>query len=432
LLTAARRGARWIDATWSALGIGIARPIGVLLLSVGLMFPWLAASLEAQRGAFALPVFLPGVPHTGWASYGAPLVVCLAAALVGSLGNRRWQRILAAAAGVIATAVVLLFPIATAIGNGPLVQHLSDKTQELSYITAQFGYKIPSNPIINVGPMALTGPWRVIATGLRLGWVLCLVGAVVLAVSGVRDLGRALRTKRLLVAVAVVLVAGVGLALGRGLMANRMEIRAVNETHVGNYTAALRDMRSAVHWNSAIMARAPAALAYGDILERTGHAGTAYAHLSRAAFLALAGDENGRLTELRTAHQLDPANAVVSSALSRLLRDRARGDLDPGLLASAITDPQLDGTAVEYTLARVLYQVGRYPEAIARLERVRTLTTNRDVRSSADTYISLSLQKLDQPVEARRVLLRAIAEDRAYYNSLARSLATGLYVSPTP
>jgi hypothetical protein len=431
-LAAARRGAGWTRATWTSLGLGVIRPIGVVLLALGLVSPWLVTSLEPQRDAFGVAVVLPGMPHAGWVSYGAAITVCLVVACIGLIGSRRWGRVVTSGAGWVAAGLVLLFPVATAIGNSGLVQHLSDRTSDLSYITAQFGYKVPGNPIVNVGPMALTGPWRVITTGLRLGWVLCLVGAAMLAFSGVRELGPSLRKKPLVVVAAIVIGIGVGATLGRGLQANRLEVKAVNETHVGNYTAALRDMQRAVQWNGAITSRAPVALAYGDILQRTGHIGTAYAHLSHAAFLALAGDENGRLTDLQIAHRLDPANAVVSNALQRLLRDRARSNLDPGLLASALNDPHLDGTAAEYTLGRLYYTVGRYPEAIARLERVRSETTNHDVRSSADTYIALSLQKLAQPIEARRVLLRAIAEDRGYFNSLARSLATGLYLSAKP
>jgi hypothetical protein len=51
------------------------------------------------------------------------------------------------------------------------------------------------------------------------------------------------------------------------------------------------------------------------------------------------------------------------------------------------------------------------------------------VRSSAYTYISLSESSMGRLGDARTHLLTAITLDTEFNNSLARSLAAGLYVS---
>jgi Tfp pilus assembly protein PilF len=63
------------------------------------------------------------------------------------------------------------------------------------------------------------------------------------------------------------------------------------------------------------------------------------------------------------------------------------------------------------------------------MARTLQLTSDPNVRSSAYTYISLCETAMGQHQQARQDLLTAISLDTEYNNALARTLATGLYVS---
>jgi hypothetical protein len=64
--------------------------------------------------------------------------------------------------------------------------------------------------------------------------------------------------------------------------------------------------------------------------------------------------------------------------------------------------------------------------------QVLNLARDANVRSSAYTYIALCEIRLANPAAGRRYLVMALSTDREYNNTLARTLAAGLYVAGRP
>src|SRR5258708_19148453 len=59
---------------------------GLLLIGLGLAYPWLGVALEPERRSISLPFVIVGLPRSSWLSYGVNGILCL----LGGLANLRW------------------------------------------------------------------------------------------------------------------------------------------------------------------------------------------------------------------------------------------------------------------------------------------------------------------------------------------------------
>ena len=119
---------------------------------------------------------------------------------------------------------------------------------------------------------------------------------------------------------------------------------------------------------------------------------------------------------------------IVQELISQA-RKAALIDNNRGLMQAIVSQRYGDLPAAHYALGRILYKGGDFDHAIDQFLRTIQLTNDPNVRSSAYTYVSLSETAMGRDSDARSHLLTAIALDTEYNNSLARSLAAGLYVS---
>jgi tetratricopeptide (TPR) repeat protein len=80
-----------------------------------------------------------------------------------------------------------------------------------------------------------------------------------------------------------------------------------------------------------------------------------------------------------------------------------------------------------YYMGRIQYDKHDYEACMQQMNRILKLSNNPDVRSSAYTYLALSLKGEGRINEARHLLLKAIALDPYYHNNTAREELSGLH-----
>jgi hypothetical protein len=395
----------------------------------GLVLPWLAVPLEADRGPFSLPVALGGLPSDPRLSYGVALAACLSLALLATVRSGGRPSAVTAALGLVLLGLCLAFVFATGTSDWPLLQHLRDQAAERDVIFQQLGYAVPATePRLMLGA-PLTGDWSQLAGGLRAGWFGTGGGGLVLLLSGLPRLPFRLGAagwRGLVPAAAALLAVGglIGLA-GRGGAAAYLADRGIQAARAGDYRAARSSLATAHALDPSMARGVPYELALGQALLASGQSSDPLALLAEAESRDQTGDVGRQVAELREAVKRDPGDPVLVQELRQASRQLAlvRGDARP---LQALGHPT---AADRYTEGRVLYDRASYAEALACFRTVTTLTREPNVVSSAYTYISLSEMKLGASGDARHDLVRAVAVDTGYNNTLARSLATGLYVA---
>jgi tetratricopeptide (TPR) repeat protein len=90
---------------------------------------------------------------------------------------------------------------------------------------------------------------------------------------------------------------------------------------------------------------------------------------------------------------------------------------------------QVDGSNVysHYLMGRIAYAQHSYDACIAQMNSIVRLNASPDLRSTAYTYIALSLIGQGNSAEARKVLFEAVALDPYYHNNTAREELSGLH-----
>lgn len=90
---------------------------------------------------------------------------------------------------------------------------------------------------------------------------------------------------------------------------------------------------------------------------------------------------------------------------------------------------QIDPSNVyaNYAMGRIRYAWHDYSRTIAEMQEVIQLSTSSEISSSAFTYIGLSEEALEDDVNARASLFKAVALDPNYYNNIAREELSGLH-----
>ncbi len=81
----------------------------------------------------------------------------------------------------------------------------------------------------------------------------------------------------------------------------------------------------------------------------------------------------------------------------------------------------------EYLVGRIQYDLHDYTGCTEQMVRVIELTSNRDVQSSAYTYMALSDAGKGDYLEERTLLFKAEQLDPNYYNNTARQELSGLH-----
>jgi tetratricopeptide (TPR) repeat protein len=403
--------------------------VGLLLSLLGLNFPWLGVALETERHAVDLRVVAAGMPDSRLISYGSlaaiALVVC-ATLLVRAKGR---PTAAIAVCGAIMLMLPLLFVVQSAISDFQLVQHINQQNAEMRSITTQLGYSIPRSGPTSVLLYPIGGSTRAIATDLRPGWVMSVVGGALVFAFGLVELFRALRTDRRLrwgsLAFGVVLA----VLLGRGAFANYIASSAEQASRAGEYSRATQLFDYAQRLNPLLRFNANFELGLGQALGASGDSNSPLALYAQSKALGTQNDTVDQLADLQQAATEAPSNLVIVQELISQARKAALIDNNRGLMQAIVSQPYGDLPAAHYALGRILYKGGDFDHAIDQFLRTIQLTNDPNVRSSSYTYISLGERAMGRDSDARTHLLTAIALDTEYNNSLARSLAAGLYVS---
>jgi len=402
---------------------------GLLLSLLGLNFPWLGVALETERHAVDLRVVAAGMPDSRLISYGSlaaiALVVC--ATLLVRAKGRPTPAI--AVCGAIMLMLPLLFVVQSAISDFQLVQHINQQNAEMRSITSQLGYSIPRSGPTSVLLYPIGGSTRAIATDLRPGWVMSVVGGVLVFAFGLVELLRGLRTDRRMrwgsLAFGVVLT----VLLGRGAFANYIASSAEQASRAGEYSRATQLFDYAQRLNPLLRFNANFELGLGQALGASGDSNSPLALYAQSKALGTQNDTVDQLADLQQAATEAPSNLVIVQELISQARKAALIDNNRGLMQAIVSQPYGDLPAAHYALGRILYKGGDFDHAIDQFLRTIQLTNDPNVRSSSYTYISLGERAMGRDSDARSHLLTAIALDTEYNNSLARSLAAGLYVS---
>jgi tetratricopeptide (TPR) repeat protein len=407
--------------------------IGLALVALGLVLPWVHRSLVPGRHAWALPIVLAGLPRATWATYGLAASACLSVAAVATLRHRGRPSPAAAVAGALVLLAAVGFVVEASLADFRLTGDLANHDADLRFIEGQLHYKIPHARLDSFLVFHLDGHWRQVVNALRPGWLAIALGGVVLLASGWHTLRWSDRFIHItVVGLAVLLVGTLTAATTRAVFASHAMADGINANSAGSYNAALRDFRRAQTLNPQLPDDGSFQLAYGTALNASGQRHAPLALLADARVRGLTRDYDGRVRDLLEAHRAAPHDVVITTELRRVARTQARAQRRPELLHAMLADHSLDGPAERYTLGRLYFNMGSYQPAIPEFKRVIELTNDTNVRSSALTYIAISQQRLGLFRQGRRTLLRAIAADSDYYNTLARALAVGLYVPFKP
>jgi hypothetical protein len=357
------------------------------------------------------------------------LVATLTVAMVALVRSRGHPTAITSVAGAVAILTPLTFWASAALGDLRLIDLLTRRATELKMITGQFGYRIPSARLTGILFVPLTGRWRLVGVALQPGWLLTLCGGVLLGLAGCRPLAALSRRWpwRTGVALLIVLIA-ITAMVGRGYDANRVARAAFTAEHAGDYRLEVQRFRRAEQLNPTLRLRADIEQALGTAFNLTGQTMLPQALEATAEVHRAGGQLDLAVEDLAAAHATYPDDLVIYDDYRATALSVARHENRPDFLIPLLKQPPVDALPVRYTLGRVLYAIRRYDDAMVQLDWVVTHTGNKDVISSALTYIALCQKGAGDEDAARTTLLHAIAKDSDYANLTARDLAAGLFI----
>jgi tetratricopeptide (TPR) repeat protein len=432
--------------------------VGVVLLAAGLVLPWLDIPLQAPVHSTSISVDLPGLAapasHAGLGgplTYGAGLCLLLVVAVVAGAARRGRPGAVVGATGLVGVFLSFAFPLLVVNADQPLLAHLEQSVAQFQTITKQFDYSVGSLPLTALGLHALKGQAQDVASALRLGWYASLVGSTLLGAAGGPSLRRRFSRRAgsppvsPWAVVPVILTSAVlaltGVEAGRGVAATHLVREAATALELGESNVAASRLSTAQRLDPTVLENTPSALIAGQVALAEGNTADPLALTSQAEALASAPAPSGQaeqlaaaqaLVELRQAEAAAPHNAVVITEERALVISTAEAGHNLALVQQALSDPHLSDLSLRYTYARMAFAAGQDDVTINQMEQVLTQTADQDVKSSAATYISLSLQAEGRFDQARTWLATALADDPGDYNTLARTEATGLYQSIQP
>jgi tetratricopeptide (TPR) repeat protein len=404
--------------------------LGLAALVLGLATPWLHVPLENSRSAWSLSVLITGIPKHSAFSYGVLVFACLVLAAVALARSGRrgpWLGL----AGLAAVAVPLFFVVQAVVTDRSLTYNLTTEQAELASIVGQLGYSIPRNQLGSALFVPLTGTWQQVISALRPGWYLTAAGGALVLVAGLPGLLAALRQRLGWAAGGLGLVTlALLVTIGRGVAASAMLDAANATVQAGDYAAAMSQLNVADALNPELRSDPKEALARGQVLVATGDRTSATALLYLAQLRVSVHDEVGALALMEEAAGRDPDDRVVTATAVDQARRLAKRRQNPGILLGVVSHSWGDHVAERYMLGRILYSAGDFDAARQQLITAATeAAPDNEVASSVHTYIALCYIHLGDQDSARRELVAAIHLDTQYINMVARTVATGLYVS---
>jgi len=404
---------------------------GLALVAIGLVTPWLRVPLEPAKSAFSLPVLITGVPTRGGFSYGAVVTVILLVAAAALVWARARRSAWLAVAGLGAMVAPLYFVFESVIADRALTGHLSEQQAELTSIISQLTYTIPRNQVSSFLFVPITGDWQPVISALRPGWYLTLIGGAFLFARGVPALWAQIAGRRLWASAAgAVVVLALVATLGRGFAASSVLDSATDTLQAGDYQAAISRLNLADALNPVLRSDPEYALDRGQALASGGDQTSGFALMYLASLRSSVHDDFGSLALMEDAASSSPSIDVITNTLLDQARRLAAKRQDPGILEGVLSHAFGNRVAERYMLGRILYTRGDFDASRRELGKAEALNIpDSNVNSSIDTYIGLSDMRLGDLTEARSEVLAAIKLDTQYINSLARTIATGLYVS---
>lgn len=364
-------------------------------------------------------------------SYGSLTAVALVVAATLLVRGRGRATAALAVCGAVMMVLPVLFVLQSAISDFQLVQHINQQNAEMRSITSQLGYSIPRSGPTSVLLYPIGGSTRAIATDLRPGWVMSLLGGLLILAFGLTALVRGLGSDRRLRWGALATGVVLAILLGRGAFANYIATSAEQASQAGEYSRSTQLFDYAQRLNPLLRYNANFEFGQGRALGASGESSSPLALYAQAKALGTQGDTVNQLADLQQALQDQTAagNPVLVEEFISQARKSALITQNRGLMQAIVSQRYGDLPAVHYALGRILYKGGDFDHAIGQFSRTLQLTNDPNVRSSAYTYISLSERAMGRTADARSHLLTAISLDTEFNNSLARSLAAGLYVS---
>jgi tetratricopeptide (TPR) repeat protein len=406
--------------------------LGVLLVGVAVVRPWLEVPLQTREKATAIRLVLAGLPSNKWVTYGA-----IAAALAGiAAAATAWRRGRASALlGLAGIAVLVLCGLLIAqlvLWDAGMRHTLVSQTLQKSVAVKQFGYSVRATQPAGIFLFPLTGVGKVIGGTLDHGFYLCALGGAVMTAAGFRPLLAAFRRHRrmapLLATAATLAVVGTA---APGVVAWYVENSAAAAAQRGDTKAALSGLDLAVRLVPDFKLDPDYELARGTALLQAGDRNSAPALFVQSRNSAAAADRPRELALLVEAHRRAPGDTVVLEELRARAIDYASRIHDAAPLLS-LGSKVGDDALVQYVAGRLYYDLGSFDAATMHFRRAEQLTPDPDVLSSAHTYVGLADLQLGRSDEAKRELVLAIQLDGTGSNGLARSTATGLYRGVLP
>ncbi|MBE3557889.1 MAG: hypothetical protein IMW89_01520 [Ktedonobacteraceae bacterium] len=433
---------------------------GSLMLAASIL-PWINDPLGTGITAWHLPLAPVWQFHSELLNYGQ---ICLACALfsfsLALLSYRREESTAPDIAGfLLAAGLLSLLPcllffvqyLCVDMGDtGMLTQH----TIQSLLIQQRFGYKMPG-ALVQIQPFeisdsTLSGRLQVLANLVNTGVFLPLISAGLLCGAAVasagagngRPLHLSFPHRKTLFWCAPAFIA-VLLLSGHGPAALICNAEAKEQLARGDYTAALHWLDAARALNPALDQAAFYHIQRGQVwyFLHPGQQSTE-SHAYLAFVYRQQGNNVGAYQELLAAQQVQqtPAPWLLSEINLTLIDlaetiQRQNGPLIQRIDFDATALPWLqkllaaDTTNIygHYALGRIQYNLHNYDSCIAEMSRVLQLSQNDDIRSSAYTYIALSMGEKGDIAAERRFLLQAIAADPGYHNNTAREELSGLH-----
>lgn len=433
-----------------------------VLLMVASGLPWLADPLGQQYIAWSLPVDAGWGVQSALLNYGTVCLGCLLlilAAVYRELMDWRdstarspytWRS--ARLAGVLCFVPVVLFVWQYLFADLPAMHTLAQHETQLLLIQSQFGYS-SANQFIRMLPFmasasTLAGRLSLLINVLGPGIFLpCIAGVMALVyaqiVGGSSWLASTLLPARVKWSAAVVGCALLLVFLGRAPAAVACEYAAQQSLTVGDYVSALRWLDRALWLNPAFEQVPDFHIARGNARYYLFHendsddsrAYVAFVYGEQSNFLG-ADDELLQIWHSHNERVSPWVRDEMSITLERLSEHTMRDSFLPPIMhynPSALPWLQLlervDPSNVYslYVSGRIYYVQNSYDTCIAYMLHVLTSGSAATIRSSAYTYIGLSLERQGKAAQARQILFLAVRLDPYYHNNTAREELSGLH-----
>jgi len=422
------------------------------------VLPWLTDSLQGNYNAWQLPIDIGWQFHVAIVSYG---LLCLCCALYAfCVAYAHWKPFRGSnyfvrknvPAGLLCLLPVALFLLQYLFADIHSINQLAQHKIQMLLIRQHFGYRTTPERI-TIQPFALDaatlqGRLELLANQISIGLALpCLSASLLLGLkrsttTSADSVAAKNHSKGLWFAGIATLALVLGVVLARAPAAIACEYQARVSLDVGDYTSALSWLDAAHILNPELDQLASYHIERGQawyFLYPGQPNQDTYAYLA-FVYQQRGDDQNAYQQLLAISPAQSPPSWVVDEMSNSLERS---SEFTKSLSGSLITRPAHDDTALpwlqlltqvdpsnvygQYMVGRIQYDLHDYSECTGQMARVIELTSNRDVQSSAYTYMALSDAGKGDFLEERSLLFKAEQLDPNYYNNTARQELSGLH-----